>query len=257
MNAFMPVFRFRGVVVALAMAALSTACSSDYRGDASALPRNEPLTAALLGHASDTKYTLPEEIQSLNCFFARDGMNCDVAIDVRDPDVAKELRNPARRVIDLDDKSWHRRDGTVQPIWNRIAYLELSEAKFNFVIERDDRSGGWVVRANVDASRVPFEEAAALMLLAVMDTASDYTATLKELYATSPRANAQSWRDIGSSRISGAKAQSMSGSASAGAADAAPAASAASAVAESAQASSADASNSNRNDVANRSGRAK
>ncbi|CAR57746.1 hypothetical protein [Burkholderia cenocepacia] len=130
MNVLMPVFRFRGVVVALAMAALSTACSSDYRGDASAL-------------------------------------------------------------------------------------------------------------------------------LAVMDTASDYTATLKELYATSPRANAQSWRDIGSSRIAGAKAQSMSGSASAGAADAAPAASAASAVDESAQASSADASNSNRNDVANRSGRAK
>lgn len=222
MNASMPVFRFRGVVVGLAAADLSTACGSDFRGDASALPRNEPFTAALRGHASDTKYTLPKEIQSLNSFFARDGMNCDVAIDVRDPDVAKELRSPARRVIDLDDKSWHRRDGTVQPTWNRIAYLGLSEAKFNFVVERDARVGGWVVRANVDESRVPFEEPPALMLLAAMDTASDYTATLKELYANSPRANTGSWSSA-TPGLGGAKARSMSGTASHAAVDLPPA----------------------------------
>ncbi|CAI9009903.1 MULTISPECIES: hypothetical protein [Burkholderia cepacia complex] len=223
MNASKPAFPFPSVVVGLAVAALLTACSNDYRGDASALPRNEPLTAALRGHASDTTYTLPNEIQSLNCFFARNGMNCDVALDVRDPDVAKELRNPARRVIDLDDKSWHRGDGRVQPLWNRTAYLELSEAKFNFIVERDARVGGWGVRANVDVSRVPFEEAAALMLLGVMDTASEYTATLKELYAKSPRANAESWGNV-THGLGGTSARPMSDTASHAAVNSPPAA---------------------------------
>lgn len=75
------------------MAAMLTACG-DYRSDASALPRNEPLTAALRSHAGNKAYTLPQEIQSLNCYFARNGMLCDVVLDVRDPDVAKQLKIP-------------------------------------------------------------------------------------------------------------------------------------------------------------------
>jgi len=223
MNASKPVFRFRGVVAGLAVVTLLAACS-DYRGDASALPRNEPLTAALRGHAGDTAYALPKEIQSLNCYFAPTGMLCDVLLDVRDPDVAKQLKNPAQRLIEIDDKRWYRRDGTPQWIYYKREYLALSDTKFNFVVERDATSGGWVVRANVDASRVPFEEAAALMLLAVVHTASDYTSTLKELYATSPRANMQSWSD-GASGKAGAKARTMADEAAAAAAGRAVAAS--------------------------------
>ncbi|MDN7926974.1 hypothetical protein KEH56_18600 (plasmid) [Burkholderia cenocepacia] len=222
MNASKPAFRFRGVVASLAAAVLLTACSNDYRGDANALPRNEPLTAALRGRASSRTYTLPEEIRSLNCFFARNGMNCDVVLDVRDPDVAKELRNPARRIIDLDDKTWHRRDGTEQLISNESEYLALSEAKFNFVVEHDARAGGWVVRANVDQSRVPFEEAAALMLLAVVDTASEYKATLKKLYANSPRANAESWGNVAPG-LGGTEARSTSDTTAHAAVDSPPA----------------------------------
>ncbi|MGK8206704.1 hypothetical protein ACRS8P_37870 [Burkholderia cenocepacia] len=218
MNASNPVVRLREMVAGVVVAALLTACSNDYRSDANALPRNEPLTTALRGHAGDAAYTLPQEIQSLNCFFARNGMNCDVVLDVRDPNVAKELRNPARRIIDLDEKNWHRRDGATQLISNMSAYLELSEAKFNFLVERNAHAGGWVVRANVDESRVPFEEAAALMLLAVVDTASDYTATLKELYANSPRANTESWNNVTPS-LAGQNTSSMSDVASHAAAD--------------------------------------
>lgn len=227
MSAPKPVLRFRGVVVGLAVAASLTACG-DYRGDASALLRNEALTAALRSHAGDSAYTLPKEIQSLNCYFARPGLLCDVVLDVRDPDVAKQLKNPAQRLIEIDDKRWYRRDGTPQWIYYKSEYLVLSDAKLNFVVERDARAGGWVVRANVDESHVPFEEAASLMLLAVVDTAFGYTRTLNELYATSPRANLQSWSD-GASGKAGAKARSMADDSVAAAAEFAAAASAAAA----------------------------
>ncbi|VWC93394.1 hypothetical protein BCO18430_03407 [Burkholderia contaminans] len=226
MNASKPVFRFRGVVAGLAVAALLTACG-DYRSDASALPRNEPLTAALRSHAGDKAYTLPKEIQSLNCYFARNGMLCDVVLDVRDSDVAKQLKNPAQRLIEIDDKRWYRRDGTPQTIYYEADYVTLRDAKFNFVVERNARSDGWVVRANVDASLVPFEEATSLMLLAVVDTASGYTRTLDDLYANSPRANRQSWSDSASG-AAGAKARSMADDAVRAAAEFAAAASLAS-----------------------------
>ncbi|HDR9497271.1 hypothetical protein [Burkholderia ambifaria] len=227
MSAPKPVLRFGGAVVGLAVVALLTACG-DYRGDASALQRNEPLTAALRRHEGDTAYTLPKEIQSLNCYFTRPGMLCDVVLDIRDPDVAKQLNNPDQRLIEIDDKRWYRRDGTPQIIYYKREYVALSDAKFNFVLEREARSGRWVVRANVDASRVPFEEAASLMLLAVVDTASDYTQTLKELYATSPRANLQSWSD-GASGKAGTTARSMADDAVGAAAELSAAASAAAA----------------------------
>jgi predicted HAD superfamily phosphohydrolase YqeG len=69
-----------------------------------------------------------------------------VVLDVRDPDVAKELRNLARRIIDLDDKTWHRRDGTEQLISNESEYLALSEAKFNLLSNMmPARVAGWSV----------------------------------------------------------------------------------------------------------------
>lgn len=227
MSALKPVLRFLGVAVGLAMAAMLTACG-DYRSDASALPRNEPLSAALRSHAGDEAYTLPKEIQSLNCYFARSGMLCDVVLDVRDPDVAKQLKNPAQRLIEIDDKRWYRRDGTPETIYYEADYVTLRDAKFNFVVERNARSDGWVVRANVDASLVPFEEATSLMLLAVVDTASGYTRTLNDLYANSPRANRQSWSDSASG-AAGAKARSMADDAVRAAAEFAAAASAAAA----------------------------
>ncbi|HGO6126533.1 hypothetical protein QZM82_31905 [Burkholderia cepacia] len=223
MNTTKPTLRFLSVAATAAAAALLTACS-DYRGDASALPRNEPMTATLRGHAGEAPYALPKEIRSLNCYIDRIAMVCDVALDVRDPYVAHALENPYEQRTSLENKTWIRRDGVPQTIWSKHDLYPLRDAKFNFIVERDTHAGGWMVRATVDPSRVPFEEAAALMLLAVVDTTSEYTSTLKELYANSPRANVQSWSDVASGAAS-PKAQPVTDTEAAAAADVAAAAS--------------------------------
>ncbi|MBR8034653.1 hypothetical protein [Burkholderia vietnamiensis] len=257
MNASNPAFRFRSAVAGLAVTALLTACS-DYRGDANALPRNEPLTAALRGHSHDTAYALPKEVKSLSCYFEGIAMVCDVVLDVRDSYVASALKNPYEQRTSLENKTWIRRDGVLQTIWSKYDVLPLRDAKFNFVVERGTGADGWVVRANADPSRVPFEEAAALMLLAVVETTSGFTSTLKELYANSPRANLQSWSDVASGGA-GKKAGSMSDKASEAGAEAAAAASDAAADSSPEVASSVGVSNNEQSaaPVSNRPGAAK